>query len=187
RSLCRSTPCSAAFPRTERPRSGCAPRRAPRRYPMTLNRQDGLAVHVGVAYRRRELAGAFLPGRPRVEAVRWQEGPSSGPPELSGLDSYLLAWTATLSFCGGLFGLAVSSALEVWVPRCFILAYGVGCALLALLALLLSRPWQQFPSSTRQDLSLLMGEGPMAFWAAAAKASRIHEKWIDPKRAAVRP
>jgi len=154
---------------------------------MTLNRQDGLAVHVGVAYRRRELAGAFLPGRPRVEAVRWQEGPSSGPPELSGLDSYLLAWTATLSFCGGLFGLAVSSALEVAVPRWFILAYGVGCALLALLALLLSRPWQQFPSSTRQDLSLLMGEGPMAFWAAAAKASRIHFSWIDPKRAAVRP
>jgi hypothetical protein len=155
---------------------------------MTLNHQDDLAaVQVGVAYRRREIVGAFLPGRPRVKAVRWPEGPSSGPPELSGLDSYLVAWTATLSFCGGLFGLAVSSTFEVAVPRWFILAYGIGCALLALLALLLSRPWQKYPISTRQDLSLLMGEGPMAFWAAAAKTPMAHFSWIDPKRAAVRP
>ena len=153
---------------------------------MTLNRQDGLdAVHVGVANRGREIAGAFLPGRPRVGAVRWQEGPSSGPPELGGL--VLLAWTATLSFCGGLFGLAVSSAFEVAVPRWFILAHGVGCTLQALLALLLSRPWQQRPTSTRQDHGLLMGEGPMAFWAAAAKASMAHFSCIGPKRAAVRP
>ena len=154
---------------------------------MTLNHQDGFhAGHVGVAYRRHEIVEAFLPGRPRVEGVRWQEGPSSGPPELGRLGSYLLAWTAALSFCGGLFGLAVSSAFEVAVPRWFILAYGVGCALLTLLALLLSRPWQQYPISTRQDLSLLMGEGPMAFWAAAAKASMAHFSCIDPKRAAVR-
>jgi len=118
---------------------------------MTLNRQDGLAVHVGVASRRREIVGAVLPGRPQMEVVRWQEGPSSGPPELGGPDGYLLAWTATLSFCRGLFGLAVSSADEVAVPRWSILAHGVGCAFLVLLALLLSRPWQQRPASTRQD------------------------------------
>ena len=152
---------------------------------MTLNHQDGFhAGHVGVAYRRHEIVEAFLPGRPRVEGVRWQEGPSSGPPELGRLGSYLLAWTAALSFCGGLFGLAVSSAFEVAVPRWFILAYGVGCALLALL---LSRPWQQRPTSTPQDHGLLMGEGAMAFWAAAVKASMAHFSWIDPKRAAVRP
>jgi hypothetical protein len=155
---------------------------------MTLNRQDGLdAVHVGVANRGREIARAFLPGRPRVGAERWQEGPSSGPPELSGLNSCLLAWTAALSVIGGLIGLAVSPAFEVAVPRWFILAYGVGCALQALLALLLSRPWQQRPTSTCQDHGLLMGEGPMAFWAAAAKASMAHFSCIDPKRAAVRP
>jgi hypothetical protein len=155
---------------------------------MTLNRQDGLdAVQVGVANRGREIAGAFLPRRPRVGAVRWQEGSSSDPAELGGLGSHLLAWTAALSFCGGLLGLAVSPAFEVAVPRSFILAYGVGCALQALLALLLSRPRQQRPNSTRQDHDLLMGEGPMAFRAAAAKASMAHFSCMAPKRAAVRP
>ena len=123
---------------------------------MTLNRQDGLAVQVGVANRGHELVGAFL------------------------------AWTATLSFCGGLFGLAVSPAFEVAVPRWFILAHGGCCALLALLAPLLSRPWQS-PTSTRQDHGLPMGEDPRVFWAAAAKASTAHYSRIDPKRAAVRP
>src|SRR5262249_9663886 len=90
-------------PRTQRPRPACAPRRVARRYAMTLTHQDGFhAGHVGVAYRRHEIVEAFLPGRPRVEAVRWQEGPSSGPPSSGGLRSYLLAWTAALSFCGGL-------------------------------------------------------------------------------------
>src|SRR5262249_38995063 len=54
-------------PRTERPRSGWAPRRVSRRYPMPLNRRDGLdAVHLGVACRRREVVGALLPARPRL-------------------------------------------------------------------------------------------------------------------------
>jgi hypothetical protein len=101
-------------------------------------------------YCTREFVGAFLPGRPQVVPVRWQEGLSSGPHQLGGLDGYLMAWAAALSFCGGLFGLAVSPALEVAVPRWFILAYAAGCAVLAPLALLLSRPWQQRPTSTRQ-------------------------------------
>jgi hypothetical protein len=114
---------------------------------MTLNRQDGLgAVPVGVANRGREMAGAFLPGRPRVGAGRWQEGPPLARPVRAGWTAYLLGWTASLSFCGGLFGLAVSPALEVAVPRWFILAYGIGCPLLALLAVLLRRPWQQRPT-----------------------------------------
>jgi hypothetical protein len=36
------------------------------------------------------------------------------------------------------------------VPRWFALAYGAGCILLALLALLLSRPWQGPRASARR-------------------------------------
>jgi hypothetical protein len=61
-------------------------------------------------------------------------------PERDGLALYLLAWTVPLGFCAGLFALAVSSAFEVVVPRWLILAHGVGCVLVALVALLLSLP-----------------------------------------------
>src|SRR5262249_5468010 len=135
---CVGEPFPNLLPNRFSTRSGSAapargPRRVSRRYPMTLNRQDGLgAVHAGVANRGREIAGAFLPGRPRVGAVRLQEGPPLARPNWVGWTAYLLGWTASLSFCAGLFGLAVSPALEVAVPRWFILTYGVGCPLLAL-------------------------------------------------------
>jgi hypothetical protein len=63
-------------------------------------------------------------------------------PEWRGLALYLLAWTVPLGFCSGLFGLAVSSAFEVVVPRWLILAYGGGCVLGTLVTPLLSLPWQ---------------------------------------------
>jgi hypothetical protein len=59
------------------------------------------------------------------------------------LGGYLLAWTVPLSFCAGLLGLAVSAQFAVAVPRWFILAYGAGCAVVTLRALLLCRPWQR--------------------------------------------
>jgi hypothetical protein len=71
-------------------------------------------------------------------------------PDAGELGGYLLGWTVPLVFCSGLIGLAVSSLFEVAVPRWLILADGVSCALLALLALLLTRPWQQFQPTARQ-------------------------------------
>jgi hypothetical protein len=50
---------------------------------------------------------------------------------------------AALSFCSGLFGLAVLPLFHLEAPRMLILAYGISCTLLALLALLLSRPRQR--------------------------------------------
>jgi hypothetical protein len=64
-------------------------------------------------------------------------------PEPSGLSGFVLAGTVPLWFCSGLVGLAVAPPLGVAVPRWLILAYGVGCALLALLALLVSQPRAQ--------------------------------------------
>jgi hypothetical protein len=63
-------------------------------------------------------------------------------PEFRGLAPYLLAWAAPPGFCSGLIGLAVSPAFEVVVPRWLILAYGGGWVLVALVAPLLSLPWQ---------------------------------------------
>jgi hypothetical protein len=102
---------------------------------MTLNRQDGLAVHV------RESAETFL--RTHCPQLRnsLPEAPFAVAPEAGALAGYLLAWTAPLAFCSGLVSLAVSSPFDVAVPRWLILVCGVGCALLALLA----RPWQQSP------------------------------------------
>jgi hypothetical protein len=74
---------------------------------------------------------------PRLESA------FSLPTSRGGLGSYLLAWTVPLSFCSGVFALAVLSRYGVAVPRWFALAYGAGCVVLALLALLLSRQWQQ--------------------------------------------
>jgi formyltetrahydrofolate deformylase len=96
------------------------------------------------------LAGACLPtrgpGRPPLRLER----PFSLPPGRGGLGGYLLAWTVPLSFCSGLLGLAVLARFAGGVPRWFVLAYGAGCAAVALLALLLSRPWQQPRGPARQ-------------------------------------
>jgi hypothetical protein len=58
-----------------------------------------------------------------------------------------LGCIVSVSFCAGLIGLAVSPAFAVAVPRWVILAYGGCCALVALLAPLWSRSWQQRPAS----------------------------------------
>jgi hypothetical protein len=95
-------------------------------------------------------------------------------PDAGELAGYLLAWTTLLAFCSGLVGLAVSSQFEVSVPRWLILAYGVGCALLAVLALVLSRPWQQHQPSA--------GQGPCAWkhvnvdrWAATWNGAPVRD------------
>ena len=106
-------------------------------------------------------------------------------PELGGLGGYLLAWAAPLAFCSGLCGLAVSSVFEAAVPRWFILGYGSGCALLALLAPLLSRSWQQLQTAGLSDRGSLPGEGATAFWATG-KGSMARFSGSDAKPAAVR-
>jgi hypothetical protein len=78
-------------------------------------------------------------------------------PEWCGLALYLLAWTVPLGFCTGLFGLAVSPAFEVVVPRWFILAHGVGCVLVALVAPLLSLPWQHRQNAGQQAQGRVVG------------------------------
>jgi hypothetical protein len=110
---------------------------------MSFNRQDGQAVQVGVFNRGRDLPRTFARMHVPQPSTSWEESPSSGLPRWGALEGYLLAWTAALSFSGGLFVLAVLPPLGVEVTRAFILASGLGCVLLALLALLLSRPWQQ--------------------------------------------
>jgi hypothetical protein len=79
------------------------------------------------------------------------EAPCDVAPEAGELAGYLLAGTAPLAFCSGLVGLAVSPAFEVALPRWLILASGVGCALLAVMAPLLSRPRQQLQISAGQE------------------------------------
>src|SRR5262249_12597813 len=61
-------------------------------------------------------------------------------PGPGGLAAPLLACTVPLALCWGLLALAVLPPLGVAVPRRAIGAYGVGCLLPALLAVLLSRP-----------------------------------------------
>jgi folate-dependent phosphoribosylglycinamide formyltransferase PurN len=96
-----------------------------------------------------EVAGAFFQtGRPEHPPLRRESAFPPRPGRVA-LGSYLLAWTVPLSFCSGLLGLAALSRLEAAVPRWFILAYGAGCALVALLALLLCRPWQPHPAPAR--------------------------------------
>jgi hypothetical protein len=58
--------------------------------------------------------------------------------ERVGLGGYVFALTGAAAFCSGLCALAVTSVFEVAVPRWFILAYGVSCVLLLLLAPVLS-------------------------------------------------
>jgi hypothetical protein len=106
---------------------------------LTLNGQDCPdAVHLGLGDSVPKIARDFLPTRrPEARALR-QEGSSSGPHRQSGLGGYLLTWASALFYCGGLFCLAVLPPCGLAVPRWLILAYGVGCALLAVRALLLS-------------------------------------------------
>jgi folate-dependent phosphoribosylglycinamide formyltransferase PurN len=111
---------------TAAPRPGLAPGPA-------ASLPDGVPASTGVC----------LPMRcPECPPARL-EVPFALPPGRGGLGSYLLAWTVPLSFCFGLLGLAVLSPFGAEVPRWFVLAYGAGCALVALLALLLSWPWRQ--------------------------------------------
>jgi hypothetical protein len=90
---------------------------------------------------------AALPG-PHLRPGDWA---LALPPDCGGLAGALLASMVPLVFCSGLIGLAVLPPLGVGVPRGLILAHGASCALLALLALLLSRPWQQAQPSARQN------------------------------------
>jgi hypothetical protein len=109
---------------------------------LTLNGQDRLdAIRLGLADSVPKIAGDFLPTRCPEARAFWREGSSSGPPGVGAPGGYLLAWPSALSYCGGLFCLAVLPPHGVAVPRWLIFAYGVGCALLAVLALLLSPGW----------------------------------------------
>ena len=78
-------------------------------------------------------------------------------PEWGGLALYLLTWTVPLGFCAGLFGLAVFPAFEVVVPRWLILGHGVGCVLVALVAPLLSLPWQYRQNAGQQAQGRVVG------------------------------
>jgi hypothetical protein len=109
---------------------------------MTLECRHGIAALGGVAQRGRRSAGAFLPThcpQPRT----FLPDDLSLPPAWGALAGAVLACAVPLAFCSGLIGLAVSSRFVEPVPRWLILVYGVGCVLLAWLALVLSRPWQQ--------------------------------------------
>src|SRR5262245_6513791 len=75
-----------------------------------------------------------------VQPTRGLEVARARPPEPGSWWAYLLALAVPVAFCGGLLQLALLPALGVTVPRWLILAYGVGCILLALLAILLSPP-----------------------------------------------
>jgi hypothetical protein len=84
-------------------------------------------------------------GRKAIE----REGPVAFVPGRSGLIGFLLAWTVPLGFCAGLVGLAVTPSFGAEVPRWLILAGGVVCVLLAMLALLWSEPgWWSRTAST---------------------------------------
>jgi hypothetical protein len=144
---------------------------------MTLNRQDGLAVQV------RASAETFL--RTHCPQLRnsLPEAPFAVAPEAGELAGYLLAGTAALAFCCELLGLAVSSPFDVAVPRWLILAYGVGCALLAVLAPLLSRPAQQLKPSAEQG----HGDGKdvkVDRWAATLDRDAEAGRWTASRRTA---
>jgi hypothetical protein len=85
--------------------------------------------------------------------------------ERAGLGGYLLTLTGAAAFCSGLCGLAVTSVFEAEVPRWFILAYGVSCALLSLLAPALRRPRQQLRSAGRPVCAGPPDARATAFWA----------------------
>jgi formyltetrahydrofolate deformylase len=108
----------------------------------------GPAGRVGLPDGMAAIAGACLQMRCPERPPPRLEGAFSLPPSREGLGSYLLAWSVPLSFCSGLLGLAVLSPFVA--PRWFVLAYGAGCTLVAVLALLLSRPWQRPQAAARR-------------------------------------
>jgi hypothetical protein len=130
---------------------------------MTFERQDSIAIRVCGADCVRESARTFLRTHGPQPGVSWQEGPSL-PPDRSGPAGPLLACAAALAFCSGLVELALSSPFESPAPRWFILAYGVACVLLALLALLLSGPRRRQRRRKGVDLD--------GYWAATWNGSR---------------
>jgi Formyl transferase len=120
----------------------------------------GPAAQVGLPGGASAIAGACRQTRCPERLPPRLEGAFSLPPGRGGLGSYLLAWTVPLSFCSGLLGLAVLARFGVAVPRWFALAYGAGCTVVALLALLLSRPWQRPRASARRVAQPASPGGP---------------------------
>ena len=106
---------------------------------MTFERLDGIAVCDGVADSGWASAGSLLRTPCLQRRTGWLEN-LSPPPARGGLAGALLGAAAPLAFCLGLVALAASAPLEATAPRWFILVYGAGCVLLALLAVLLSGP-----------------------------------------------
>jgi hypothetical protein len=135
---------------------------------MILNRQYGLAADISPANRVGKVAGPVLRTHRPQPRTCWQEGLLS-PPGWGDLAGYLLAWAAALAFCSGLFGLAMSPRFGAVVPRWLILAYGMACALLALLAPQLSRRGQQLQPLARQHCCPLKGVDADGCWAATWK------------------
>jgi hypothetical protein len=70
------------------------------------------------------------------------------------------------------------------VPRWFILGCGASSALMALLALLLSRP-QQRQTSGQPEPSFRKGEDAPAYWAIG-KGALAHFRWREATRPADR-
>jgi hypothetical protein len=112
---------------------------------------------------RRDHAGAGADGRIErslsgTSTLYRADGPFSLPPERGEGSGFVLACAAAAAFCAGLFGLAASPWFGVEAPRWFILAYGVSCALLALLALPLSSPRRK-PGPRRADAAFRIDRG----------------------------
>jgi hypothetical protein len=93
-------------------------------------------------------------------------------PEPFGLGGYLVAWTARLSFCWGLCGLAVSPAFEVLGPRWFIVAHGTAFVLMALVAPILGR-WRRQPQTSGRPDRFLTSKDAAALWAMNGFAARV--------------
>jgi hypothetical protein len=115
---------------------------------------------------------ASLRARPPGRRTPSLVAPQCVGAERGGLAVYLLAWAAPLSFCAGLVALAVLPSFGVAVPRGFILVHGAHCTLLALLALLLRRPWLPLQSPARQHRRHPKDVGAAGGWAATWKGPR---------------
>jgi hypothetical protein len=89
--------------------------------------------------------------------------------ERVGLGKYVFVSAGAAAFCSGLCGLAVTSVFETAVPRWFILAYGVSCVLLSLLAPVLCRSRQQIPPAGQPHYGLPTDADATAFWAGFEK------------------
>jgi hypothetical protein len=85
--------------------------------------------------------------------------------ERVGLGRYVFASIGAAAFCSGLCGLAITSVREIAVPRWFILAYGISCVLLSLLAPLLCRSRQQLSAAGEPHCGLPTVADATALWA----------------------